>query len=166
MSSLFHGSAILCAALLALAFPIQVLQAGPGGALIYEGFDYNTGALGGATGGTGFTGNWSTFNTAPVVLPSGLSWGSLNVAGNSVTNSNGGGAARDIGATSALDGAGLMGNGSTLWFSVVMKNAPAPLRMWTSTFLWARTASPITAQVGVWQKGGSAWWRGNRSVLP
>lgn len=125
MSSLFHHSTILSAAFIVLGLPIQILQANPGGALIYENFDYVTGSVGGTNGGVGFTGNWSTYNTAPLVASPGLSWGSLAVAGNSVIGTSGGGsAARGIGTTSVLDDASLMGNGATLWFSVVMKNAP------------------------------------------
>ncbi|MCH7226883.1 hypothetical protein [Haloferula sp. A504] len=96
-----------------------LLHAAP---LVYEGFDYETGGVGGNNGGTGFTGAWSTVKAAPQVTSPGLSWGSLEVAGNSVIGSSGtGGAARDIGATSVLDSGGLMGNGETLWFSVLLE---------------------------------------------
>ena len=40
-----------------------------------------------------------------------------------MTNSSGGSAARDIGATSVLDSANLMGNGQTLWFSFLLNVA-------------------------------------------
>ncbi len=118
---------VFSAALFALAFPIQVLQADSGGALIYEDFDYGTGSVSGANGGLGFSGPWSTYNTASVVASPGLDWGSLAVAGNSATNSTGGSAARDIGASSVLDDGNLMANGDTLWFSVVMQNAPSSI---------------------------------------
>ncbi|MCH7226886.1 sulfatase-like hydrolase/transferase [Haloferula sp. A504] len=115
-------------ALLALAFPMQVVQADSGGALIYEDFDYGSGSVGGANGGLGFSGPWSTYNAAPAVVSPGLSWGSLAVAGNSVIGSaTGGSAARDIGAPSVLDEGNLMANGDTLWFSVVMRNAPSSI---------------------------------------
>ena len=49
----------------------------------------------------------------------------MAVTGNSVIRTtSGGGGTRDIGATSALDSAGLMGNGDTLWFSFIV-NKPA-----------------------------------------
>ncbi len=109
-----------------IAIPLALLAGKAGAAaLIYEGFDYGTGSVSGGSGGTGFTGNWSTNNAAPTVASPGLSWGSLAVAGNSVVNpSTGGSGARDIGSTSVLDSAGLMGNGQTLWFSVIV-NKPA-----------------------------------------
>ncbi len=89
--------------------------------LIYEGFDYEAGSVSGGSGGTGFTGTWSTRNAAPEVVSPGLSWGSLEVAGNSAVNPNTGGSGyRDIGASSVLDTANLMSNGGALWFSVVL----------------------------------------------
>lgn len=93
--------------------------------LIYEGFDYvDTGTVDGGSGGTGFTGNWGVRDVAPPVDSPGMTWGTLSVTGNYVTNSTGGNAFRDIGSTSVLDTAGLMGNGDTLWFSVLV-NTPA-----------------------------------------
>lgn len=91
-----------------------------GATLIDEGFDYSTGGLSGNNGGTGFSGSWSTVKTAPTVASPGLSWGSLNVVGNSVSDSTGGGGARNIGTSSVLSSNGLMSNGSTLWFSVII----------------------------------------------
>ena len=91
--------------------------------LIYEGFNYAAGSVSGGSGGTGFTGNWATRNVAPDVVTPGLDWGTLSVAGNSVNNVTGGSAYRDIGASSVLVSNGLMGNGNTLWFSVLLNVA-------------------------------------------
>jgi hypothetical protein len=104
----------------ALLTTAGILHAAP---LVYESFDYEPGSVSGGSGGTGFTGNWSTNNEAPAVVSPGLSWGSLSEAGNSVTDTFGGSGARDIGATSVLDNAGLMANGGTLWFSFTLNVA-------------------------------------------
>ncbi|MCH7226885.1 sialate O-acetylesterase [Haloferula sp. A504] len=101
----------------------QAPPSGPGGALIYEGFDYDAGGLGTNNGGTGFTAAWSTIDSSPSVVAPGLSYGSLAVAGNGAgkaVNSGSGAGARLIGDTSALDSAGLMANGQSLWFSFLL----------------------------------------------
>ena len=107
-----------------IAIPLTLLAGTAGAAsLIYESFNYDTGSVSGGSGGTGFTGNWATRNVAPEVVTPGLDWGTLSVAGNSVNNVTGGSAYRDIGATSVLVSNGLMGNGNTLWFSVMVNVA-------------------------------------------
>lgn len=110
--------------LASLTIPLTLLAGNAGAAaLIYESFDYAAGSVSGGSGGTGFTGNWNTHNTAPGVTSPGLSWGTLSVAGNSVNDVTGGGAYRNIGATSVLDSAGLMANGASLWFSCILNVA-------------------------------------------
>lgn len=117
-----HFTLLPAAALLTAGMACTAANAAP---IIEESFDYAVGSVSGANGGTGFTGAWSTVITAPPVVSPGLTWGSLPVAGNSVNiGGNNGGASRDIGGTSVLDNAGLMANGATLWFSVIMDLPP------------------------------------------
>lgn len=88
--------------------------------LVYEGFAYDdTGTVDGASGGTGFAGNWAGLNTAADVDSAGLTWGTLPVSGNYATVTGGSGSSsRNIGST--LSDAGLMANGQTVWFSVLL----------------------------------------------
>jgi hypothetical protein len=88
--------------------------------LIEESFVYDAGSVAGENGGTGFTGAWSTRNAAPAVNATGLSYGSLNVAGGSIQGAGGGSGYRDIGASSVLDTNNLMNDGASLWFSFVI----------------------------------------------
>ncbi|MCU0780626.1 MAG: DUF6288 domain-containing protein, partial [Akkermansiaceae bacterium] len=91
--------------------------------LIHEPFDYAPGALNGKSGASeiGFNAPWHA-STAQVITGS-LSYGSLPVSGGSIGNLSGStnhyGGARALSA-SALAGKGLLNDGATLWFSVIM----------------------------------------------
>jgi hypothetical protein len=93
-------------------------------AVIYEPFNYATGGLNGKGGTTeiGLTNTWSA-NASANVVPSSLTYGTLSVSGGSIGNLNGGsnnyGGTRSISA-SALVANGLLNDGATLWFSVLM----------------------------------------------
>lgn len=112
-----------------LAIAIIPSAAGP---LLYEGFDYadsresNNASLAGANGGTGWGGGWkeTKWPMADAVEP-GLAFGRLGVKGNAATStaSSWGHATRATGET--LSKAGLLNNGATLWFSIVIDNSAA-----------------------------------------
>lgn len=93
--------------------------------VIEESFVYDTGALNGSNGGTGFSGAWSATRNNPPVFSPGLTAGDLAVAGNAVNGNAWSGVARPIGST--LSNAGLLDDGATLWFSVIMDLAGANL---------------------------------------
>jgi autotransporter-associated beta strand protein len=91
---------------------------------VHEPFDYAPGGLSGK-GGTseiGLEGTWHAQASAQVVAGS-LAYGSLPVLGGSIGNLNGGsnhyGGSRTVSA-SALAANGLLDDGATLWFSVVV----------------------------------------------
>jgi autotransporter-associated beta strand protein len=91
--------------------------------VIHEPFDYAAGGLNGKTGASeiGFAAPWLA-STAQVVANS-LSHGSLPVSGGSIGNLNGG--SNNFGGTRALNASslaqkGLLNDGATLWFSVIM----------------------------------------------
>jgi hypothetical protein len=97
-------------------------------AVIHEPFDYDTGNLIGENGGIGFAGAWSATVISAGQLSGGtaqegnLAWGNLQVSGNHVHAGNevGGNWSnpfRSIG--TQLGNAGLLNNGTTLWFSYV-----------------------------------------------
>jgi len=87
-------------------------------AVIYDGFNYPAGGLNGKDGGIGFAGPWQATKNNPTAAEPGLTWGSLSVDGNTARGAAWSGMMRPIG--SALSDAGLMDNGATLWFSVIM----------------------------------------------
>jgi autotransporter-associated beta strand protein len=95
----------------------------PDTAVVYEPFAYAGTALAGQSGSSevGLTGTW-TSNTNPTLF-SNLGFGSLVTRGAGIGNLPGGsntfGGARTVSA-SALAGNGLLQNGATLWFSVIM----------------------------------------------
>lgn len=88
-------------------------------AIIYEGFDY-TGNLKTQNGGIGFTGPWATVrgDRNPTIQTGSLNWGSLPTSGGYAQGAALNGPYRPIGST--LSDAGLMADGSTLWFSYVI----------------------------------------------
>lgn len=88
-----------------------------GAAVLSESFDYATGAVNGQNGGTGFGGPWANTKNSPTVASPGLTWGTLDAAGNAVRGAAWSGIRRPVG--SSLSNAGLMDNGATLWFSVI-----------------------------------------------
>lgn len=90
----------------------------PGNAVLYEPFDYETGALNGKDGGIGFAGPWGKTLRDPQVTGANNDWGSLPTLGNRVNSNSWSAMTRPIGTT--LNNAGLMDDGSTLWFSYVM----------------------------------------------
>lgn len=93
------------------------LPSGPGGALLYEPFDYDAGNISGNEGGTGFSGAWASTRNDPTVAAPGKTWGSLTTAGNYARGAAWSGLIRPIGST--LADARLMADGTTLWFSVI-----------------------------------------------
>lgn len=120
--------ALLAAVGCAVAFGQSTLAA----PLVEESFDYDATKaddtdVAGGNGGTGFTGAWVNtknspdYRTDPVATapaPAGLTAGDLAVAGGHAQGAAWSGIARPIGST-LLD-AGLLDNGATLWFSVIM----------------------------------------------
>ncbi|MFK7849417.1 MAG: hypothetical protein AB8D78_00435, partial [Akkermansiaceae bacterium] len=110
--------------ILTLVAPILLVSGSVHGALlIEETFDYTaSNSLAGNSGGTGFTGSWANGGTDrgnPGVVSPGLDWGDLDVSGNTAGGGGWSAGFRDLGSTTALESAGLMDNGSTLWFSVI-----------------------------------------------
>jgi hypothetical protein len=102
------------------------------GPLLYEGFDYsvskeaNHASLSGANGGTGWDGDWKeTKWPMAAAMEPGLAFGRLGVKGNAATSTaySWGHATRATGGT--LSQAGLLNNGATLWFSIVIDNSAA-----------------------------------------
>ncbi|MFK7910536.1 MAG: sialate O-acetylesterase [Akkermansiaceae bacterium] len=94
------------------------LPSGPGGALLYEPFDYDTENVSGNNGGTGFGAAWSNTRGGPTVNATGKIWGALTTAGGHARGNAWSGLIRPVGST--LADAGLMANGVTLWFSVIL----------------------------------------------
>jgi hypothetical protein len=85
---------------------------------VYEPFNYSTGGIDNLNGAIGFAGPWDATRNNPAVDTDSKTWGSLETAGNHVRGAAWSAMIRPIGAT--LSDAGLMDNGATLWFSVVM----------------------------------------------
>ncbi len=88
-------------------------------AVAYEPFDYPAGALGSASGGTGWAGDWSS-SSATFVAANDLTFGSLDTSGGSIGDL---GAAinRFVGSRAIdLSTPGLLEDGTELWFSVIM----------------------------------------------
>lgn len=109
-----NSPSLLSALLLSLA--AGSLGAAPA---IYEPFDYETGLnVSGLDGGTGFTGAWQSTRNNPTVAAPDRTWGDLPTAGGYARGAAWSGLVRPIGST--LADAGLLNNGATLWFSVVM----------------------------------------------
>ncbi|MCE9519455.1 MAG: DUF6288 domain-containing protein [Verrucomicrobia bacterium] len=91
---------------------------------IYEPFDYATGSLNGKGGSTetGLTGTWFSTSAVTQIASGSLTYGSLPVSGNSFgvsASANNFGGSRSF-STSALAANGLLNDGATLWFSIVV----------------------------------------------
>jgi hypothetical protein len=90
--------------------------------VVYEGFDYaptdGSVAINGKSGGTGFSGNWSSLGTNGYKVYGGLSYGSLEVSGGATQRPQTSSAARS--SRTLLAPASLVADGSTMWFSVLM----------------------------------------------
>jgi len=91
-----------------------------GAAIVYDGFEVGDGTLGGNAGGTGLSGNWGAES---LTTAGSLSYGALQTSGGRVTKhltdqfqQNG------ISPGSTLSNAGLMGDGATVWFSLLLVN--------------------------------------------
>lgn len=105
---------------------VQINLDGPpaGNALIYEPFDYPTGGLNLQSGNAevGLEGQWSASSTALIAAGT-LTYGTLSTGGNSIGGLSGSqnnfGGARTIRAA-ALAANGLLDDGATLWFSLIM----------------------------------------------
>ncbi len=101
---------------------ITVNPAAPVGLAIYEPFNQAAGNLNGTSGSgsIGLNGAWTAGSQITTESPS-LTFGTLPVSGNRVkiVGMNSPGASRPI-STSALASRGLLDNGATLWFSVLM----------------------------------------------
>jgi len=92
-----------------------------GGALIYEPFDYPAPtSIKGYEGATGTTGAWLEESSNMNVTYSGLSFGSLPVVGNKLENTQFG-RRNKISIGTTLSDAGLLADGATLWFSMLVK---------------------------------------------
>lgn len=88
---------------------------------IDEPFAYAVGGLNGTTAGssTGVSGNW-TASTNTTLNNRTLSYGSLAFSGKQLSVPSGNSASANVGST--LSYAGLLGNGTTLWFSFVVNS--------------------------------------------
>ncbi len=102
---------------------IDLSAAPSGNAVIYEPFEYTVGGLDGKGGSeVGLTGTWTAPSTNVQIVSGSLGFGSLPIYGNSVgtfAGQNTFGGSRGVTAA-ALSGSGLLDDGATLWFSVVM----------------------------------------------
>lgn len=102
------------------------LDAPPPGPLLYEPFNDLDPTLNGNTPGPGFSGTWSA---SSAVSPGSLSYGSLATSGGRATTGSGQFQQNGISPGDTLANAGLMVDGSTLWFSALIVNYnsdPAP----------------------------------------
>jgi|GEM_PF-1824685 len=85
--------------------------------LIYESFDYpDDQNVAGQSGGIGWNGNWSSSWGTPKSYSDGVSWGSLITEGGRVRATGHSNLHRSFGST--LANAGLLNDGSSVWFSL------------------------------------------------
>ncbi|HSH16452.1 MAG TPA: autotransporter-associated beta strand repeat-containing protein, partial [Verrucomicrobiae bacterium] len=102
---------------------INLSAAPSGNAVIYEPFDYPDGGLNGNGGAeVGLTGTWTATSSNVQMASGSLAYGSLPTYGKSVSaiaGQNTFGGSRSVTAA-ALSGSGLLNDGATLWFSMVM----------------------------------------------
>ena len=114
---------------------------------VYEGFDYNTGALSGANGGTGFAGAWATTTSGNpnfAIETPGLSFSTLPVIGNAAGRSSNANRSQANRTLSAASQSALTADNTTAWFSV----------------LWEPGASG-TSERGAFMFGNSAFGHGS-----
>ena len=111
-----------------------------GALVIEETFDYEAGGLSGENGGTGFSAAWNNTRGGPTVALPGLTAGDLASAGGTSRGAAWSGMERTIG--TSLSGAGLMANGTSLWFSAIfdltasnIANADISLALGTDQFV-------------------------------
>ena len=124
------------------------------GAVVYEGFEYEDGGYDEPQSQSGSGVGWgesrwsATKNGIDHVLP-GLTYGSLTQAGGTCTSvtSLWSDARRSVGTT--LSDAGLMADGATLWFSVVVDNSAAGPTQKTGFFLGSDGFSRTSDESGV-----------------
>lgn len=109
-------------------FATGLLRANP--SLLYEGFDYADGGgfdwIRNEAGGNGFAGAWNeTKNPSAEAIAPGLTFGDLETVGSCAKSASTlwGHMTRATGST--LADAGLLDDGSTLWFSVIFDNSVA-----------------------------------------
>jgi alpha-galactosidase len=102
----------------------QSRPGGAGGAIVYEPFDDPEPLLSGNTSGLGLSGPWSAAIYRFAVDPGSLTWGAIPTSGRQVRYLTTGDAASSVALSPALGNAGLLANGATLWFSVLV-NTPA-----------------------------------------
>lgn len=101
---------------LAIGFLSAPVNASP---VIEESFAYDEGvALNGSDGGLGFDGAWANSFRNPTVASPNLEWGELLTTGLSSRGGTWSGAVRPLG--DELADAGLLNDGATLWFSVIL----------------------------------------------
>jgi hypothetical protein len=105
---------------------ILVLADPDSNAVVHESFNMAAGALKDQPAGLGLSGNWqrhSGSDTNQMIVSSpGMSYGSLPVSANRVKNgSTGGGRANHALTDSSLVNAGLLSDGATLWFGVLVQ---------------------------------------------
>lgn len=86
--------------------------------VVEECFDYDEGPVTGLDGGTGFSSGWSNPRNNPVVVAPGLTWGELLTSGNSSRGNAWSSLVRPL--DTAIEDAGLLENGSSLWFSIIL----------------------------------------------
>ncbi len=102
-------------------YTLSVMRNAP---VIYEPFADSDATLNGNTPGTGLSGKWLAA-TIFSVTPGSLTYGTLPVSGNKVTYvSPFANAASSVAIGPALSAAGLLADGATLWFSIVVNTPP------------------------------------------
>jgi autotransporter-associated beta strand protein len=130
-----------------LGIAITSLTAAP---VIYEPFAQAAGILNGKAGGTGLSGNWTTTtgtSAINVVTPSPMIFGALAMSGGHANLLRSGNTNGRVVRSSALADAGLLNNGATLWFSLVLtKTAGGGSNEWAG---FAFGTSHITSGPGV-----------------
>jgi alpha-galactosidase len=112
----------------------------PPGPLIYEPFDMTNGPLAGQPGGTGL-GTWGRIagtagSNEMIASTNGMIYGTLPTTGLRIKNqTTGSGRANNVSIGTTLSAAGLLADGATLWFSVLVE--PVTSANATSGFLLA-----------------------------